>query len=273
VNSAACSAQVSSSQHRMAANPLSTEGDSVLAGILMIGLNEGSTRLLSIEKPVPHTLFPTKRAVIGRPMRSHYVTGNWFPSGCYLLPDLTGEAGELPQCRLAVGGQPAQPAIVASGVRQIDVFLNVVPLMDRQGVAGPEGDNVRRKARLDQLGDVELLGFLSVYAPLFFCWRISRNIWFPGLSSFQYRPIELRQTAPKGLWFRSRISRNASRIHSDRIGAVRCGRPVLRPSLVSAQRSFSYPGSRFTVSQDRAKASVGRHPKPRTTTIGHQAAQ
>jgi len=87
--------------------------------------------------PLPRGFFGTKLAVNGHPLRSHDATGQWLAQSH--LPNM---AGELPESRLAVSGEPSDLAAVALRVRQVGVVFNIESHLNRQGVAGPEQGTV-----------------------------------------------------------------------------------------------------------------------------------
>ena len=124
------------------------------------------------------------------------------------------------------------------------------------------------KPRRNQTGDPVLPGCLERAGALRVCGRVPGIIGLSKLQSFDDRPMALRRTAPPGWSSRSRIAMNVSRTHSDRMGAVRCGGPVRRPSSVSGRvvqvarggfRRLCPPqhGTQGRLAQRRAQLPVG----------------
>jgi hypothetical protein len=84
---------------------------------------------------------------------------------------LSDVAGERLGCRPAVGGQDAQPAVVAPGMPHGAVLVGVVPLLVHKDVAGPAGDNARRRC-------------VSKLGPLTVRWAVDDNALsdYPGIA-------------------------------------------------------------------------------------------
>src|SRR5262249_45773969 len=91
------------------------------------------------------------------------------------------------------------------------------------------------KPRRDRLADQWVWDALSASGSLWFCWRVPRIIGLTKRSSLHNRPVALRHAASSGWSCRSRIAMNASRTPSNRMGAGRWGRLVLRSALASGR--------------------------------------